>query len=153
MRSVVRWLLLAGVAAVAVVLFVVLRPDDEGEATEGTTSAAATTQTRGPTQPATSRPTARPLTRRRSPAPITVVVRNEEVVGGIRRATVDKGDRTVLLVRSDVADEVHLHGYDRSAPVGPRKPARIAFTATLAGGFEVELEERGLEIAQIEVRP
>jgi hypothetical protein len=149
----VRWLLLAGAAAVAVVLFVVLRPGDEGEATEGTTSAAETTATPGPTPRATARPTARPRPRRPRPAPITVVVRDGEVVGGVRRATVDKGGRAVLLVRSDVADEVHLHGYDRSAPVGPRKPARIAFRATLAGGFEVELEERGLQIAQIEVRP
>ncbi len=153
MRSVVRWLLLAGAVVVAVVLFVVLRPDDEGEATKGTTSTSETTARRGLTERATSRPTAPPRPRRPRPARITILVRDGEVVGGVRRATVEKGDRAVLLVRSDVADEIHLHGYDRSAQVGPGKPARIAFSATLAGGFEVELEEHGLQIAQIEVRP
>ena len=32
--------------------------------------------------------------------------------GGIVRETVDKGDRVVLVVTSDVSDHVHVHGYD-----------------------------------------
>ena len=32
--------------------------------------------------------------------------------GGIVRETVQEGDRVVLVVTSDVADHVHLHGYD-----------------------------------------
>ena len=33
-------------------------------------------------------------------------------MGGIKRATVSKDERVVLTVRSDVSDEVHVHGYN-----------------------------------------
>ena len=71
--------------------------------------------------------------------------------GGIVRETVDKGDRVVLVVRSDVADEIHLHGYDIMRDVAPGKPARLPFKATIPGRFEVELEGRGVQIADITV--
>ena len=73
--------------------------------------------------------------------------------GGIVRETVHKGDRVVLQVRSDEADEVHVHGYDLSAAVAPGKPARVSFVADVAGRFEVELEESGVQIAQLTVAP
>ena len=59
----------------------------------------------------------------------------------------------LLVVRLDVADEVHLHGHDLSRPVAAGGSARIAFRATLPGRFEVELEERGAQIAELTVRP
>ena len=73
--------------------------------------------------------------------------------GGIVRATVDQGDRVVLVVPSDVADEVHLHGYDVLRDVAAGGTARIAFRATIPGRFEVELEDRGVQIADITVEP
>ncbi|MBA2384839.1 MAG: hypothetical protein H0V68_09300 [Actinobacteria bacterium] len=54
---------------------------------------------------------------------------------------------------SDVADEVHVHGYDVHADVARGQPATIEFTADVPGRFEIELEERGLQIAELEVRP
>ena len=49
---------------------------------------------------------------------------------------------------------IHVHGYDLVAGVGPGlPPARIRFRATTPGRFEVELEDRRLQIAQLEVRP
>jgi hypothetical protein len=48
---------------------------------------------------------------------------------------------------------VHLHGYDVMVDVAPGKPARLRFKATIPGRFEVELEDRGLHIAELEVRP
>ena len=73
--------------------------------------------------------------------------------GGIVRRTVDQGDRVVIFVTSDVADHVHLHGYDIMRDVAPGRPARIPFRATVPGRFEVELEDRSLQIADITVRP
>jgi hypothetical protein len=52
-----------------------------------------------------------------------------------------------------VSDHVHLHGYDIVRDVAPGRPAVIRFRATTAGRFEVELEDRGLQIAELEVRP
>jgi uncharacterized cupredoxin-like copper-binding protein len=84
---------------------------------------------------------------------VTIVVRDGRVTGGIARPSVKKGEQVVLVVRSDVPDHVHLHGYDKMADVAPGKVAKLPFEATIPGRFEVELEDRGLQIAEIEVRP
>ena len=68
------------------------------------------------------------------------------------RASVDRNDRVVLVVTSDVLDHVHVHGYDLLRDVGPGKPARIAFRATIPGRFEIELEDRHVPIAELTVR-
>jgi hypothetical protein len=74
-------------------------------------------------------------------------------VGGVRRVTVGKGRRVILIVTSDVADHVHLHGYDVMRDVAPGSPARLAFTATIVGTVEVELEDRGVPLARITTQP
>jgi hypothetical protein len=66
---------------------------------------------------------------------------------------VSQGDRVVVVVRSDVEDEVHVHGYDLLREVGPGRAARIAFRASTVGRFEIELEDRHLLLAELEVRP
>ena len=48
---------------------------------------------------------------------------------------------------------MHLHGYDLSADVAPGSPATIQFTADVPGRFEIELEDLGVQIAELEVRP
>jgi hypothetical protein len=58
-----------------------------------------------------------------------------------------------IVVRSDVADEVHLHGYDISRDVAPGKPAQFKFNASIEGIFEIELEHRAVEIATLTVNP
>jgi hypothetical protein len=72
---------------------------------------------------------------------------------GIVRETVDKGDRVVLVVTSDVGDHVHVHGYDIMRDIAAGGTARIRFRATLPGRFEVELEDRGVPIADLTVEP
>jgi hypothetical protein len=82
---------------------------------------------------------------------VRITVEDGVPAGGIVRKTVAKGDRVVLVVTSDVADEVHLHGYDLSRDVAPGKTARLPFRATIVGRFEVELEDRGVQIADLTV--
>jgi len=65
---------------------------------------------------------------------------------------VSKGDRVVIVVKSDVADEIHLHGYDKATDVAAGETARLPFTADLPGRFEVELESRGVQIADLTVQ-
>jgi hypothetical protein len=84
---------------------------------------------------------------------VRIVVRGGRVVGGPERAMVEQGEKVAIVVGSDVADEVHLHGYDKSTDVAPGKQARLVFVASIPGRFEVELEDRGLQIADLEVRP
>jgi hypothetical protein len=90
---------------------------------------------------------------RAGPTEIRIVVVNGAPKGGIVRETVDKGDRVVLVVKSDVADEIHLHGYDVSRDVEAGGTVRLPFKATIPGRFEVELEARGVQIADITVEP
>ena len=50
---------------------------------------------------------------------ITIVVKNAAPDGGIKHATVAKGDTVVSVVHSDVDDEVHLHGYNLRLTLPP----------------------------------
>jgi hypothetical protein len=84
---------------------------------------------------------------------VTIVVEGGRPQGGIKRPSVKRGERVAVVVRSDVADEVHLHGYDLKRDVAAGGTARIVFTATVPGRFEVELESRGIQLAELEVRP
>jgi hypothetical protein len=138
---------LAG-AAVLVGLFFALRPsDDDDEAAAPPPPATSPTETGTTTRPT---PT---TTKPAGPRTIRIVVRGGRVVGGLRRARLERGEVVVLLVRADVADHVHLHGYDIMRDVSPGRPARLRLRATIPGRFEVELEDRRLLIAQLEVRP
>ena len=86
------------------------------------------------------------------PTVVSIVVVDGQPQGGIVRQTVSKGDRVVIVVRSDVADEIHLHGYDKSTEVTAGGTARLPFTADLPGRFEVELESGGVQIADLTVQ-
>jgi hypothetical protein len=84
---------------------------------------------------------------------VRVVVEKGVPQGGIVRRTVSKGDSVAIVVESDVADEIHLHGYDLSTDVAAGGTARLEFTADVPGRFEVELENRGVQIADLTVEP
>jgi hypothetical protein len=86
------------------------------------------------------------------PVTINVQIKGGKPVGGIQRATAKKGDKVSLIVKSDVADEVHIHGYNLIADVVAGGAVRITFKAGIAGVFEAELENRGLQIAELTVK-
>lgn len=122
--------------------------DDEASPTTTTETEMETT---GQTETETTPPT---MTEEEdAPVVVRITVRGGVPSGGIVRKTVTKGDRVRLVVVSDVADEIHLHGYDLSRDVEAGGTAQIAFRATLPGRFEVELEERGVQIADLTVEP
>ncbi|GIU96697.1 MAG: hypothetical protein KatS3mg013_0500 [Actinomycetota bacterium] len=83
---------------------------------------------------------------------IEVTVRDGEVAGP-SEPEVQQGERVRIVVDADVADEIHLHGYDLTAAVVPGRPAELDFRATAPGVFEVELEEAGLLLFQLKVVP
>jgi hypothetical protein len=147
-----RMRLLIGLGALValVALFLVFRPGNDDEEGTGTTSTAVTAP---PMLEPTTTETGTTTAAAPEPMQLVVTVRGGQPVDGIVRVTAHKGDRVVVVVRSDVADEVHVHGYDLMADVAPGKPVRIQFTATLTGRFEIELEGRGKQIAQLTVLP
>lgn len=154
-----RLALAAGVVVLAVVLFLVLRPGDDDEDTEATpaaeTTTGETTTDAGETETTETATEEAPATTEADPdAPrrIELVVRDGQPVGGVRRPEIETGQRVVLLVRSDVTDHIHLHGYDLLADVAPGQPGRISFRADTQGRFDLELEDRAVVIAELEVR-
>jgi ABC-type glycerol-3-phosphate transport system substrate-binding protein len=120
------------------------------EAADTETTETTTTTTTTPTTTTTTTTTTEP-----PPGPTVVRVRvvGGAPKGGIVRETVQQGDRVVIVVTSDVADHVHLHGYDIMRDVAAGGTARIRFRATVPGRFEVELEDRGVQIADLTVEP
>jgi hypothetical protein len=142
-------LIAAGTVVLAVVLFALLRPDDENEP-QATPPAPAPLST---TRVTITTPVKPPPPRPPEAARVQIVVRNGLPVGGIRRVTVAKNRRVVLRVTSDVSDHVHLHGYDLMKDVGPGQPAQLSFRATRVGTVEAELEDRGVQIAAITTKP
>jgi hypothetical protein len=122
---------------------------------DGSPQATGTTTTTVPATTATttgSGTTAGPTTTADTTPTIEVTVVGGKPQGGVRREQVKTGETLVLRVTADVADEVHLHGYDKSADVAPGKPAEIRFTADIPGVFEVELEQRKQKLIELEVR-
>lgn len=146
-RTLVAWIAIAAVLLGAGLLLASCGSDDESTpATETTTTTTTTTTTEPPTT--TTTPPAPP-----GPTAIRIRVVDGAPQGGIVRQSVEQGDRVVVVVTSDVSDHVHVHGYDLMRDVGPGMRARIPFRATIPGRFEIELEDRGLPIAELTVTP
>ena len=151
--------LIAAALGLLVSLFFALRPaDDEAATTTAPTTAPATTETEpAPTEPATTAETeTEPPPPTSPPADARITIRiavSGDTAPTVRKFSVRQGRKVELVVTSELSDHVHLHGYDLTADVGPGMTGRIAFTANAAGRFEIELEGRGLPIADLEVRP
>jgi hypothetical protein len=87
------------------------------------------------------------------PPPPTIVIRDGQPVGGVKKLRYRKGDTIRFRVKADIDDEIHFHGYDLSKPVGPGRVVAMSVRATIDGIFEVELENLGVAFAEVEVRP
>jgi cytoskeletal protein RodZ len=154
-----------GAVVLAGILFIVLRPDDSEPAadtiaTEPTTTAETTTEVtteETTTDETTTEETTTEETTTTTPADgpqrVNVRFQNGEVVGGLVEAEIEQGTRVTFVVRADVTDEVHLHGYDLFTNVAPGQVGRILFTADKPGVFEAELEDLGVPIAELTVNP
>ena len=82
-----------------------------------------------------------------------IVVRDGEPVGGVKRLEYSAGDEIRFTVESDAAEEIHVHGYDVAKDVPAGGSVSFAIPADIEGIFEVELEELGVQIAELRVNP
>jgi len=131
--------------AAAVILFVALKGGDgSGDSATGPT-ATGTTAT-GNQAGSTANNAARPATP-------TIVVKNGGPAGGVRELDYTQGEEIRFKVDSDVSDEVHVHGYDVMKDVEAGGSVSFGFPADIEGIFEVELEGRTQQIAEIRVNP
>jgi hypothetical protein len=85
--------------------------------------------------------------------PTIVVDKSGKPEGGVADLTYNKGDRVRFKVRSAVADEVHVHGYDLMKDVEAGGTIEFDFPASIEGVFEAELEGRKEQIIELTVNP
>jgi hypothetical protein len=144
-----RLTFLAIAVVIAVVAAIVLTTagagDDEQEAASTgaqPTATATATAAAGETPTETPEPTPTP-----KPGPPLVTP------GKVTKLRFEQGDTVRFRVRSDVADHVHVHGYDLMKDVAPGETITFSFPAEITGIFEIELEDRGEQIAQLRVDP
>ncbi len=131
-----------------------------GQGSDGDSRPAGSGQAVGPAaQPTPAQPTPAPAQPPRGDQTLTVpdktiVVRINEgkVEGAPARVEVGRGDQVRIEVTSDRRDELHVHGYDKTAPLLPGTPAALQFVADLTGVFEVETHDSGLLLFQLVVR-
>jgi hypothetical protein len=155
-----RIALLATAALIAVGAFLLLRPGDDAVREARTTTSPpppAATQP-GQTAPAPTQPVPTPQPepepeRDVEPALPVVAFRDGEPVGGVQRLEFRRGDEIAFRLRSDVAEEVHIHGYDRYVELRPGSTRTVRFEATLEGVFEIEMHGSGVQVAELRVAP
>ena len=117
---------------------------------EPPTSAPATTP--GPTAVSGT-----PQTPTGSPVPpfdgtvITISVADGKVTTERRQVPVKRGTNVRLVVTSDRADEVHVHGIDARQEVAAGATVVLDFRATVPGIVEVELERAKLTLVELRV--
>jgi hypothetical protein len=83
----------------------------------------------------------------------TIVVREGEPVGGVQKLEFDAGEEVRFRVSSDAAEEIHVHGYDIAKDVPAGGTVEFDFPAELEGIYEAELEELGVQIAELQINP
>src|SRR4029079_1893930 len=123
--------ILAGIIVVSVLALVIAGGggDDKKDSASTTTTQSSTTGTTADTS--TSTTTTAPA----GPPTYRVTVKNAKPVGGIEAIKVNKGDEVRLVVKSDTADEIHIHGYDLKQDVAAGGSAAFKFKATIDGAF------------------
>lgn len=148
--------LIVAAVAVLVVAFVLLQGG--GDQGAGTSAGVSTTQetvapaatTSAPEASTTPEPEATPAPKPEVP---TVEFADGEPKGGVKKLEFDKGEQVRFKVRSDVDEEIHVHGFDETKDVAAGKSVTFAFKAEFDGAYEVEMEQSGTEIASLVVQP
>jgi hypothetical protein len=88
-----------------------------------------------------------------SAAPAVITISGGKPAGGIKKLNYTKGDQVSFRVDSDVADEIHVHGFDFHKNVAAGGSVSFDFPANIDGVFVIELESRGEQIAELTVNP
>ena len=145
------------ISLVAVVIlaggFVLAQGSDDDDKDD----AAQSTQTAPAPEPAgTTDEAEAPATTAAAPPPPrveTIRIKGGGPVGDPKTLEFDSGDTVRLRFRSDVAEEVHIHGYDKYVDVPAGGTATTRFEANAEGVFEIESHGSGELLAKLQVEP
>lgn len=81
------------------------------------------------------------------------IVYKKDIKNEVKLIKVKEGQKVVIKITSDLADEAHLHGYNVSVPLEVGVEKTLEFEAKNTGRFPIELEKIALDIAIVEVYP
>jgi hypothetical protein len=84
---------------------------------------------------------------------VDLVIAHGKLVSGPSVVRVKQRDPVVFHVTSDVADELHLHGYNLQLALKPGTTATLEVRTARAGRFTYELHRLDLELGALEVYP
>ncbi|MEX2653430.1 MAG: hypothetical protein WD532_00185 [Acidimicrobiia bacterium] len=83
------------------------------------------------------------------PYAFDITIEGSTVTGG-GRISVPLGETVTLRITSDIADEVHIHGYDLYVDLEAGVTAVVSFAADIPGVVEIETHNSDLVIANLE---
>ncbi|WSK01665.1 cupredoxin domain-containing protein [Streptomyces sp. NBC_01320] len=104
------------------------------------------------TTPLTTTPSAGTPAEPRPDRTLEIVISHGTVSPAPGRTELRKGQRIELRVRTDRADTLHVHGYDKEARLPAGRTTTLTLTADRTGLFEVETHESDLLLTQLVVR-
>ena len=129
----------------------------------GTSSGSDSAAPPAPTSPATTTPgtaapaggastgTAQPPAADPNVKVFKVAITGGKVIPKVKRVIAQKGQTVRIVVTSDKADKIHVHGYEKEAALTPGQPTTIQFPADQTGLFEVETHESKKVLFMLEV--
>lgn len=82
-----------------------------------------------------------------------LIIKNKKLASGPSSIQIFKGGEVQIKVTSDLKEQFHLHGYDKSLELEPNKPGVLKFKADVSGKFPFELENSGVDLGTLEVLP
>ncbi len=142
-----KLLVIAGVAAVAIALFIFLKDNNEGSENTApvSTSKMLTSGRDGSTKSNSAE------NQKQTPV---VKVKDGAPVGSVKQVEVKKGETVRLKVESDMKGSIHVHGYNVMKNVTAGGSVIFSFPAKFDGRFEVEAHfGKHKQIAEIVVEP
>jgi hypothetical protein len=155
-RRVPALIALAGVVIAVVVFFFVANDDTADQESETTEQAQTATPSeakgegQGDGKPQKPEKPERPA----EPEVPEIQIEGGEPVGGVQEIEVTSGEDLRIDVRTDAADELHLHGFDLYFDVVPGKTNEIVVeNADIEGVLELESHTSGALLAEIAVVP
>jgi hypothetical protein len=135
----------AGALVLALSLTACAGEDDAGAAP----TVSATTTPPG-AQPTTAEPTPTPTPDDAQTISVTFAGGEVNPAPGI--VDVPRGTRLRITVTSDVVDELHVHGYDKTLQLPAGQSAELEFVADLPGRWEVELHKARKVLTRLQVQ-
>jgi plastocyanin len=157
-ESMKRYAGIFGLAALLGGLFVLFRPSQPGPEhtpNPSPTAPSADASAPGLTAPVVSPTAEAPKSPEQAPATesFEFEIQNGKLISGPTVVKVHQGDKVRLLFRSNVPDELHLHGYNLKAQLRAGSEASLEFKASKTGRFGFELHHANAELGAIEVYP